>query len=426
MSYSTVITFPIENINASDTYQLILTFDHSIEGTNRNWDAETKKLLISNHGKIKWEYKLEDTFLVPGVVDLEIIDKNGVLDDLFFGNNYIALNTDKQAKVEIKINGSTEFIGHILEDSIISTGIGAFSYMINFTATPKMDKIKAEMIYDEDDNPLNPFGYTWGEKYTIQTILSDIFKLVNENVSVEIIHDWIFKGKRSDPFDKYEKDDITFEQLLLTPDVMYNIPATGLRNCRDILQNFANSWAAFTGMIHEEKAFFKKLFNYNPNNLQELGQVNEFKKQYKYMLVQYVKIRVEVLNSEAKAGVYTEMNGRYFVKEDIFYGVSAAGNNVWAEISEGGSEDGTYYLTHVKDTNISPSWMWNGELLKDFWYNNRSNIQKNRADYFDVSGVGYNYLKDFNYNGYKYQIISLEKDFERDKSIIEALFLGAL
>jgi len=67
-----------------------------------------------------------------------------------------------------------------------------------------------------------------------------------------------------------------------------------------------------------------------------------------------------------------------------------------------------------------------GRLLALYWYKYRGNIENCRVDKFIVGGINYHLLKCFNYDGKKYQPISLKLNLAKYTSEIEAIYLGEL
>lgn len=195
MSYTTTITFPVQTINSNvtptETIQLILEFTHNESGSNRSWTSDEKNLRVLNYGKREMSYDLEDAFMVPGKTSLVIGDPDGVLDDLLFGAGATALATDKQAKVTKKINGSTEFVGNMIEDSI---EFDDAAMTVKFDAAPKTDILNKKMIYDSSNNYLDPariFKYQYqfiGVSPTTFPSVGDIYS--NNGSSYEVLEDY--------------------------------------------------------------------------------------------------------------------------------------------------------------------------------------------------------------------------------------------
>lgn len=507
MSYTTTITFPEQNISPTETIQLILVFDTDLTGSNRSWNAVDYNLRVLNYGKREASYDLEDAFMVPGKTSMIIGDPDRVLDDLLFGAGAIAIATDKQAKVTKKVNGVAEFIGNMIEDTI---DFDDGTMTLKFTAAPKIDIINKRMVYDEDNNALNPFSYTGSSYYRITAVLEDIFGLVNPSISysggsLEVIHDWEFHGKRDTA--ACFLMDIEFDEIFQMIDPLFFDSSYGLRNCGDILKKYALDWGCFCGFISYDKAFFKKLFYYNASNLQTVNVFNR-KKGYRYGLIDYVKVTTGISgpNEPYEQGTFTELEDRYLSRKSLpgFFlnaGISS-GSNIKAVISrtnhfvfdhgssivgteEGtiysnngsqftvvgrpyadgsveftlptiksngtnnpdaagtltlvsgvgpatitytayGDADGTYTVHGARQTEIYAGHIDLGDLQSQFWYRFRGNIQNCRVDKFTLRGIGYDFLKDFNYDGSKYQPIQMEWNDAEGTTECEAIYLGEL
>jgi hypothetical protein len=534
MAYTTTITFPIQNISPTETIQLILVFDTNLIGSNRDWDAADYNLRVLNYGKRDASYDLEDAFMVPGKTSMIIGDPDGVLGDLLFGAGAIALTTEKQAKVTKKINGVAAFIGNIIEDTI---DFDDGTRILKFTAAPKIDIINKRMVYDEYGNALNPFNYDLTLRYPMAQLVEDIYKLVNPAISfsdgsLEFIHNWKFKGQKYYPNDGYENYLNDFEVYEIEPLIRayYLDNQASVGTCGDILRKLAQLCCAFTGMISYDKAFFKKLFHYNENNLQTVIVLSR-QRGYRYGLIDYVKLNCTFKDvngnqdfdpnepyEEPSHEAFTELQDRFILlnsmnvffrgipspstlrNTNVYFGRVDLGHfnnndyfvfnwgvdvNIYpaegAIYSNNGSEfevigtpmtapdDNTLFittmrisgtndpdasgtLTQVSGTGLSwysytsysdatgyyniyqvrdPSiennaWLNYGEMVAKLWYQYRGNIQNCRVDKFILRGIGYDFLKDFNYDGSKYQPIRMVWNDAEGVTECEAIYLGEL
>lgn len=509
--YTIEISTENQYINETDYAKLIITFTVDLTATNKYWSAVEKGIKVADWGVLEWSYDIEDALLVPGTYELLLTDKDGVLDELFFGHTAEALACSKAAKVEIQINGMTEYIGIVQEDGILYDK-GNLTVKLNLD--PKIDVINKRKLFDDENNPYNPFGYNSNYYYSIITILEDIFQLVNPNISyssgkLEIYHDWNFEGKQ-DHSPAVKMPDIHFMELLQLINPLYFSNSKGLDTCGDVLRKMALDWCSFTGMVHNERAFFKKLFHYDSTNLQTLGTVYQHHKYYKYGLIDYVKVITDISRTlKYTKGTDTQLEDRFLSRDALpgFYDGKAspdvAATNIiaasvsrpnhfgfncnpasptpavgsiyshngstfrvkwyWLTVSnyivltmervsgvnnptstgtltrvsgvgadslsftQSGSCDGDYHIYQVSDPNLlNGSFVDNGELIAEFWYNHRGFLENCRVDFFSVKGVGYDFLKDFNYGGSKYQPISLRKFISESRSEFEALYLGEL
>ena len=583
MAYTIKLTSSADTINADgDTLQYIMTFDVDATGSNESYSFATKNLIITNYGKLKWSYDIENAFLVPSSTNTTISDPDEYLRDLFFGSTAAQIATDKQARVEIKLNGDTEFYGAIVEDSISHNDE---SFAVTFQATPRTDILNKMMLYD-GALPLDPLNRTagasdyidgatyssgvvrvswpttgpgtgeiikieniegmtdlngvfevvdhsgagnwsevalvtdqtyttpattatwtimdsepWASSPKFTEILEYIYQAVDPTISysdgtLEVDHDWEFIAQgawdaveitgavysagivtvthtaaagigvgdtviikdvvgMTDLNDElevqtaplttvftvslttaqsytsggliYNGTDTVFgiEDIYLAEKLSFFDSDTGLSTVGDLLRSYAKSFFAYTGMISEKKAFFRKLFYYDPLNIQTLGTVLSVTESAKWSLIDYTKFSTEKGNTRSyKAGTFTELDGRSVVIDNlvtVFYGDTTGSYTSMRVGSDG--------VWNAKDDEIDSStsgWRSNLDLLAQLWLKFRGSIQNSRADTFIVNGVNYNFLKSFPYDGFKYQIIEMEKDWEKNKTEIEALYLGAL
>ena len=90
-----------------------------------------------------------------------------------------------------------------------------------------------------------------------------------------------------------------------------------------------------------------------------------------------------------------------------------------------GDINAMYEIIQGWDPNLlSGAWSDSGDLLAEFWWNFRGNIQRCRVDKFKLLGCNYDFLKDFLYGTSKYQIISLTLYPSQNYSECEAIYIG--
>jgi len=445
MSYtrSNTYTWPAAHISDS-TMQFVLTVVYEKEtgpssGSSRN--AAEYGLSILDAGSLEWAYEFEDALLTPGTMSIKIGDRDLLLQDDIFGDGH----TNPSIKLELKLNGETEFIGYALASTI---KFSQAERALTFTASPQIDLINKQMVYDEDGDSLNPFEYDFYGPYVdygpkIYNMIEDIFQLVDSSITLasgklEIIHDWIFRGQRYNPatgrfLTGVYKDDFVFNDLFVNPTLMYDDNSIGISTTGDVLRRLAADFGAFTGMIHTERAFFKKLFHYSATNLQVIDDVLDWQQTYRYNLIDYVKIinKIEEFSGTQtyhapNEDAFTELADRFISRTSVigFYvdGIYSQ-SNVQARTQLPSQH---YYIQQAKDTSFDPDFQDHGELLSNFWYNFRGEITRCRVDPFRISGLNYEFLKDFNYGGFKYQPIRLKKNWAENETEIDALYLGAV
>lgn len=91
------------------------------------------------------------------------------------------------------------------------------------------------------------------------------------------------------------------------------------------------------------------------------------------------------------------------------------------------SADGNYDVYQTRDPNIiSNAFSDHGDIVAKFWYHYRGNIANCRVDKFVFKGINYDFLKDFNYSGFKFQPIGMTFHFTQGFTECEAIYLGEL
>lgn len=87
----------------------------------------------------------------------------------------------------------------------------------------------------------------------------------------------------------------------------------------------------------------------------------------------------------------------------------------------------TYSVTGSRDPiNLDNTHRAFGQTLANFWFATRGNMNNCRVDKFTLLGIGYDFLADFNYDGSKYQPISMVHHDSQGFTECEAIYLGEL
>ena len=181
--YTITVTFDVEDVNNTpDTYQLILVFTVDIEGSTRAETNKEKNLEITDHGTLEWQFEIEDGLLTPGEMTLQISDPDQYIYGLLFGTTAEQEGTRKQFQVEVLINGSTDFIGLVVEDEI---EFDHAEFLLDFTATPEIDVINKAQMHNDDGLPLDPLGYSTANALAITAAVT---RPSSNEDEVEITH----------------------------------------------------------------------------------------------------------------------------------------------------------------------------------------------------------------------------------------------
>ncbi len=524
MSYTLTLESELKIIK-SDTIQVKITFivNDSGDSSNVSYTFQEKRIKILDLGQLKWSYDLEDTLLVPGEIKIKLGDLGGYLDSLFFDNS----DVDKRPYFVILQNGNIKFLGNIIEDTISSHYA---KKEIEFSVSSNLDILNKTALYDTDESAeeenLNPLNYTDYTFIPFTQLITDIYKVVNPSItypsSIKINQNWLFEGVKESSsvygFDGYIViKDLVFNELnVQSHDVFFN-SSNGLKNLADLIKSSAIDFGCFTGMLNNENAFFTRLFYYNSSNIQAIPTPLDYKKNYKYGLIDFVRIKgkkfsdtLSVIDCTFESGTYTNVEDRCLEKQlyictsgvlapytltpminlqgirevdnvhfvfcisqeysaavgDIYstngsnfqiseirtdgldggyfyYTTRVSGNNNPIQYPTGGTLvkvsgvgpanipylgyetlNGIYSISFVKDSTVYSEFLHNGDLISKFWFKYRNKIENCRIDWFKFSGINFDYLKNFTYNSKKYQIISMNVDFNEYTTEIEALYLG--
>jgi hypothetical protein len=416
--YTTTITFPEETLSSGDTWQLVLTFSTALSDSNVavNSDDTGVKIVILNHGKCIWDYDFENRFLVPGSTQIKLADTEDYIHDLIFLYTAVSEATDRQFKVDILLNGSNEFNGYALEDSI---SYEMDTKVFEFTAAPKMDILKNTPIYDEDDNPENPIGYAdLNAEILITEIITDIYEQVFPGITGTYNHDWEFK-------DENDVEGYAITDLYMRPNSMYNHSQILLNDLGEILKNYCDTFVAKTGILNADSYFFEKVGFYSTSNTQTIDLINHFK-YYKYAKIQYSRLNILFDGGFARRtyGNFTNLDSAKIEKDIIPYGSEDGFGNFEGNIyADSGGVTGIQYTKDPIIYNVFIDSFTVAHHVFVDWRNDLKNLLVHR---FTCKGIDYVMTKTIVYDSGYYQINSMTKDWEKEETVIEAFYCGAV
>jgi hypothetical protein len=431
MSY--VISSGNVYVNESDYIEVILT-------TNRNDTSpiittfSAQGIAIISYGELEQSLSLDDLLLVPAKYSIKFGESGTFLKNIFFSSSFANI----QFLLQVKLNGVIEFTGALQEDSITYDDE---KQTLALVAITEIEAINKKMLYDSriidldpssvNDayyNAINPFGYSRGTYYPLRDrILLDIFKVVNSSLTandIDVQQDWTFYGINPNLLtDKVYS--IAFGSLYARIDSLYFNNTLGFNNVGDLLRQLAFEYGCYAGFTADRKPFFRKLFYYDTSNIQTLGLVSKPKYNYKTNLINWVLLhdKTHIVN-DFEAGIYNVNDDRKIEKTLLlpcweFNPLEEGKTNLYAYLNS------VYYdIYGVYDASADET-ATTGGMCAGSWYSHKSDVKATRIDSFEVTGINYSFKKCFTYGGYKYQIVSLKKQWANNKSIIEALNLGA-
>jgi hypothetical protein len=507
MSYKTTILFDAQTTLASDPLTLSLVFNTNLRDRDVTVQAKDHGILVKQWGVKEDRYDLDDQLLVPGTLDMVIADSQGFIENFVAGSSTVSYSTDKNFYVKILLGSSEEFTGNA---SVTTIDYNHATGELKFTAISDTTILNRQMLYNESGEAINPFGFAPRSVYNIAYILQQAYRMVDSSITspdtMEVVHDWTFAGERDTaPYWVYGFE---FSDIMQESDDLFFDNRKGISTLGDLLRKLAVDWCAFTGMTTNKRAFFKKLFHYNPSNLQTLGDVLHHSTSYKYDTYDWIKCfgGNGDSNEPYTRGTYTTLQDKFLIRNtlpnffrdssgstfsfsnikayavDFFlfqhpdFTVPPAIGDIYSDTAGNvyrltmttlpgglhakcyfhvasvpptgtltrviGSGDPEINYTHVDDMTdlntpydiyyvrdpslFSGTYRAHADMEAEFWYQNRCFIDKCRIETFKVVGINYNFLKDFNYNGCKYQPIAMRKDYGGGTTEIDALFLGSL
>ncbi len=406
--YTITLTQAAENINNTpDTYQLILIFTVDLSAANQAHTFAAKSLLILDHGKTKWAYRMEDNLVSPQSQGFVISDPTGYLRGLLMGTSSEQVATRKQFDMNLKLNGTSVFQGRAVEDGMTCELIEstAGSYVVKFTAFPiEIEAVFKKNLYTATGVAVNPFSYTTGVHELLTDIIDDIWQLMNAGITVDYNQHWLFQEAIPGV------TNIPFAELGYFPtEHFFDGPLDGIETCGDLLKRYCLEFGCFTGIKDYDNAFFTQLFFYDSGSTQSLGKVHRKIEGYIWNLLYYVQTTVLGSATIRAAGTYTKAieNQNLIITDAMASVVEDATTTSMDESKEAG---GSYQLF--------------GNTISEFWFNNRGDITVTRTDEFLVDGVTYDFTKHFTHDSFKYQIIEMEINWKTGQTNIKALNLG--
>ena len=205
--------------------------------------------------------------------------------------------------------------------------------------------------------------------------------------------------------------------------------ANGLKTLGDVLRSLARDWFCYSGMVHQERAFFKRMYTYESGNTQALGTVLDKVTRYRFGLIDYVKMtsKNSTLVKFFDAGVFTSLVNRVLKVDNVIptFWLDVGGisfSNI--PISAGGADDCFEAKDPILD-DTTTGWEPHGKLLARLYLDSRDTMNKNREVTFTAVGVGYDVLQSVNHESEGFWTVGLKKDFSAGVSVLKCIFIEA-
>ena len=409
--------FDQQYINSTDYVILTIAIEDTAESGMTGIDPETNGLVVTKWGKLKWTFDLDDPFIVPGTADFEFFDPNESLAGKLFDNAQES-TIDPKAEVTVSLNGTVIFDGRVLEDSIIwDEGL----YKLSFSVVSNVEKINKQRLFDLDNGvAFNPHSYSAsvGSTYwpTLRTFITNIWQAVSPTLAVDFYSRWTVRDDGAATYNLFNTGIRINHHLFYTYSERNTL---GLENDGDVLTMPCTAFNCNTGLVDRSEAFFKQLFTYDSGNVQTLGTVLDYKKQFLKTKVDYVRY----VSHESSIGDYDYAQGTLeesglevtrIEQEPVFHGFDPSYLSCLAYYGSGSN------IEDVQDTGIDSTWRDCLEMASKNLFHARNNIFRQRQDYFLVEGVNYQFHKNFTYNSLNWMITSMEIDLPNDRTEIIA------
>ena len=454
-----------EAVAGNHRLRLSMAFTVNDTGSNTTKFCRDYGIGVYDWGEINLSRELDEKLIIPSEYTFSLFDASEELWALLFEGTLVP-KVEKDARVTLDIQyggvGSyvTVFIGSLDNNNI---SYNRTTKVVDFYAIPKTDILKSTYLYEEvsttwgsfaGNNPLG-LSYTVNSKGAyvvaptlIKTIIHEIFKKVSATCTLEWQHDWYFRGAYGVTlYDYFKLEDLYAWDEFLSCMFFDNDNQMQLDTLYDILTMMGVNFGFLCGMITTEKAFVKELYKYNALNTQTLGTVKKVVTNNKYGNTDAARIKDRRYSRHAVNYVPDTNNYKEYASKVSIVPSNATvrGENCvderilfWAAPHDGvlnnpmiGKYGGNnYQIEYVKPSGVGLYKVMT-VALANFYYNLRNRKKYNpgntstnligRIDDFTVNGIEYDYLKDFEYLGNGYQILSLRKRLAKNTSEISAI-----
>lgn len=441
---SRVYNFPEILLGNGDQLRLTLTFYN--QGLQNPpviiRDAQSLGIIINNIGFLEHDYDFEKFFAVPGEYNFKLIVPETseiykmmfTYDDPEFGQ----FEKTPAVRLEIKYNQTNdwedEFLGNVLLEDV---SYNARTQILDLVASPETDKINKQMIYNINNEPLNPFNYEVPDSnrtffYRIEKIILDIFKKMNPDITLDIKHNWNFKAEWNQNYD-HNNDYLIFPNSLGTPpsepltysdfiftelfqDIrpLFFDTSYGLNSLGDILRKLAIDWGCFTGLITRDKAFFKNIFTHN--EVYNLTSEAYYENNLTYKMPIYDYILYHTPGGDYDAGTFTTIEGKYLERKSLVSYIKSVHTNIVA------IRDHTYDV--IQSSTPTDGWKAYGRAIVDYWFNIRSVPSGGRVDTIITPDINHSIIKNPIFNNTVYQPIYIKKMYKDCKTQIDGIIVG--
>ena len=431
MAVYTTLTSAAEVINtAGDTAQIVIQFTRYESGSGAHSFSELG-IRVADWGSVAWDYALDDGLIVPGEYAFSLFDRDGDFSGptlCLFKLLFPATNLQYETLITLKINGTEEYVGRLVSDSIdydlderkVSMKVEAASIKLN----------EMQLFAADGTTPINTLGLTASTWYSLPWLIQQIYKLVDSSIaladsSLTVRQGWTYYGVVM-PANTPVLSNLTFSELYQLDDPLFFQYGYGLKTMGDVLRKLAIDWGCFTGFLHKRKAFFHQLFYYDSGNTQTLPRILSRKCAYRFFPIDYVSMGVfagGVTIVPYSAGTYNALDEKRFDRGTAL--VSSFYDERYTNIKAVRSAT-TYDVYRVGSADVNAGAQNDyGEHGVNWWLAHKGNLDACRVDSFVVAGVTMDFTKSFSdSNGNKYQIISMKKKIADSQTEIDALYLG--
>lgn len=249
--------------------------------------------------------------------------------------------------------------------------------------------------------------------------------------------------------DDIEDISILVEDLFTNENFYSGDNDLGISNLLDILKALSLDFFAFTGMLHNQKAFFKKLTYYDDGDLNTLGIVRSRTIKSMQDRYSYFENRVSTSLHSGEDKIFAYGDAQTIFPENIIQRQSfviSFQSRAVTDVSGEFTHD--YSFSTMRNETPSPDWLvvgvrdpevealgfddgipvWkykpNLWILPRLWYSLMGKNSQKRFEVIVADGVEYDFLKGFEYDGGRYNILGMTINWIGETTEFLALRLG--
>lgn len=322
------------SIGGGDRALLTLVFTINDNGEDVTYLAAAKKLRWAKFGKtsINFDPSSNEYLVLPQEYAFTIADPDEELRKLLYGGTSKKVVKEFYVKFEVKYSGDLdyhiEFSGYNIADLL---DYSPLEKLHAFTAAPKTNVLNETTLFPKEYDPEkwdpgntktaqpnNPLALNWNRPtgnyvkwdwYYLTTIIEKILQKINPTINVEWLQGWKFLGDTSPEYGSYshvDNDALTFANLICDSNWIGSVFAGKnhqVTTLGELLAQIAFEFGCMAIIENQDKAYFREVYYFDENNIQEVGALCEdgYKLKYKYKKVEFAEVKSVLYTQDTKS-----------------------------------------------------------------------------------------------------------------------------